>query len=198
MWTEMKMPAPLIPDYQTVTNTSKRRLWKRLAWVVGILVVCGMAIWISGILMPWSKVNCWEELVDITTGRVRTQRFFLYMKVRETIVDSELTKVLEPADLAGKTPKWHRMNTFSPGVRHSPHYTFHGAFGQMRQLHICWDIAKFTPSARRESAKRLLQAWQTGGHDHAADGYLRALGEIAFKRAEFPDSAAVDVGDLPK
>ena len=164
---------------------------RRLAW---ILVVGGVVIWLSGLFTPRSTVNCWTKDVDITTGRIRSQYFFLYMPVWKKIEDHEITKVLEPSDLAGKTPHWRRVVTFSPtSPNYSPQYSFGNAIRHMHMLRDCWERAEFTPAAKRESAKRLLQMWQTSGRCTSEDyDYLDAMRELSSRRRP------VDVNDLPK
>ena len=187
------MADSLIPDYQSVTNTNKRRVWKRLAWVVVILAACGVGLWVwDSFTSRPAKGIYWTKEVDITTGRIRTQYFwwcFRYFMVRETIEDSEITKVLAPADFAGKTPDWREA------YRHGGPYRNFNAIRQLSQLRSHWERANFTPAAQRESAKRLLNVWQAGDPDwyiSRAIIYLRAVEKVSSH------GHSVDVDDLPK
>jgi hypothetical protein len=60
------------------------------------------------------------------------------------------------------------VNTFSPGVTHSPHYRYHGALSQLSSLHQAWMVQQFTPEAKRLTAQALLDRWRDGGNYRAA------------------------------
>jgi hypothetical protein len=122
---------------------------------------------------PWSNINRWSEYVDIHSARFRYTRDFLGFRVSERVVDSELTRMLLPGDLH-VVAIWKCVNTFSPGVNHSPHYQYHGAISQMRELQLAWRSREFTPSEKRESVLRLLHAWQQGRGTYGADIILRS------------------------
>ena len=186
------MPDQFIPDYQSVTKPNPRRVRKRFAWSLGILVVCIAGLLWPGLISPW--LSHWTQDVDLTTGRIRTQRFVLYIKVREIIMDSVITNALDPSDYAGKKPDWRRVCIARPEMhyRYEPGRHFYRGNNQTLRLSWYWRDFEFTPAAQRESAKRLLQAWQTGGRS-AADDYLRVLRDAAMT-----NTPPVDVSNLPK
>jgi len=76
-------------------------------------------------------------------------------------------------------PRWEYVNAFGPYVRHSPHYIYHSAFNQIRQLQLIWTEFEFDAMKRRKSAQGLLREWQTTGSDSSADDYLQEQSKIA-------------------
>ena len=171
----------------------KRRLFLWGALVIASVPILLLAASLVG-LLPWSPVNGWHYDMDIASGRIRYTRYLFWVPWRQVIEDSALTKALRPEDLADVQADWHRVQTFSPGVSHSPHYHFHSATAQIRELEIAWTLAEFTPAARRTSAKRVLQLWQLAGRDNGARDYLRTLGGLARTNAQ----PRIEETDLPR
>jgi hypothetical protein len=62
----------------------------------------------------------------------------------------------------------------------------------MRDLASAWQVGSFTPAARRESAKRLLAAWQHGQRNRDATDFVIAVMAMA------EPGKPIDVDDLPK
>ena len=93
-------------------------------------------------------------------------------------------------------PRRIRVNTLSPGVHHSPHYIFHGAMSQIRELDLLWNAGEFTPAARRTSAKHILHLWQQSQSYFGAKPYLQMLAAVAFRNDSAP--TRTDESDLPK
>lgn len=170
---------------------SRRRL---IAAVVLVAVALGVAL--SGIF-TWSPVNCRHEDIDIRSGRVRTTRFILFIRVSERVTSTPVSDALQLGDYDPADPEWHRVNTFSPGTGYSPHYVFHGAIAQTQMLRMIWSISDFTPAARHETARQLLASWQHGGNYFEANHYLDALSELATSRRKQQPSTPIDVRDLP-
>jgi hypothetical protein len=162
-----------------------------LAVLLG-LVVC----WVVGLgcypLVTWSPLNCRHEDIDINTGRIRHQRFLLGICVSEHVEDSPISRELGIADAA---PDWRRANTFSPCVGYSPHYVFHSGINQTRKLERIWQLAVFTPGARKQISLEVLRLWQTGQCDDAAKPYIDALDTLAIDRESTEPS--ITIGDLP-
>ena len=173
---------------------SRRKLvW----WVVGIagfLLALPFLLQLNGIL-PWSPINCWHYDVDINSGRIRYTRYFAFIMVSQHTEESALSRTLLPEDIKDSQPDWRRVFTFSPFYHNSPHYTFHSAINQIKQLETTWQIGKLTPAARRLSAKRVLELWQEGQSYHIADTYLHALSDIAFRSDA--ENKITDEKDLP-
>ncbi len=175
------------------TPIPRRQKW---IWIGVFLLVLSAPLWLSLLgFFAWSPLNCWHYDVDIRTGRIRYTRYLLFAQVVQRVEDSTLSKALQPEDLAGGQPNWQRVHTLSPNVRNSPHYIFHGAMLQIRELDLIWRAGEFTPAARQSSAKRVLQLWQQSQSDDSVRPYLQALSEIAFRG----DSAHknTDESDLP-
>lgn len=166
-----------------------------------ITIVCLLFVlvagWVVGIgcypFVAWSPLNCRHEDIDINTGRIRYQRFLVGICISERIEDSPISRQLQ---LAKTTPDWRRVNTFSPLVRHSPHYIFHSGIAQTRELEIIWQLAAFTPAAKQHASREVLRLWQSGQYDDAASDFLSALSALAIGR----DSSAppLSIEDLPK
>lgn len=176
-------------------SANRRRVlrWAVLAVLTAPVLLFGATL--LG-LFPWSPINCTHKDVDIHTGRVRLTRYILWLCVHESVEDSALTKALLPEDLSATAPEWHHAVTLSPGLGHSPHYIFHSAIAQIRQLELAWSLAEFTPAARRASARRILQLWEQTGGDDGAKPYLRALDTLALPGSS--DRRTIDERDLPK
>jgi hypothetical protein len=101
--------------------------------------------------------------VDIKSGRIRYSRYLFYCKISEKIEDTILTEEL--GEFAEDVqPDWHRVNTFSPGVRHSPHYAYHGTIGQINKIAMTWQLFPFSDEAKRQVARTILNKWQADGN----------------------------------
>jgi hypothetical protein len=175
--------------------TNRRRI---ISWTVLAALTAPVFLFGASLLgfFPWSPLNCTHHDVDIHSGRVRLTRYIFWLRVQESVEDSALTKALRPEDFSAPAPEWHHAVTLSPGLGHSPHYIFHSAIAQIRHLELAWSLAEFTPTARRASAKRILQLWQQTGGDDGAKPYLRALGNLAL--ANSSERSTIDEGDLPR
>lgn len=139
-----------------------------------LLIVLGFVV---PFFLPWTELNCRHQDVDIRTGRLRYMKYFLFLKVSDRVEDSSITSLLSPEQLTGAAD-WRRVNTFSPGVHYSPHYTFHGAIGDMRTLSMIWEMDNAPEDVRRKTALHVLALWQYAGHDFLAGRYLSALDDL--------------------
>ena len=174
-------------------NEHRKRRW--LIWTL-VLVAGFVLIALSGIY-TWSPINCWHEDIDIRSGRVRHTRYLLFCRISERVSATPVSDSLQAADYDASAPEWHHANTFSPGVHHSPHYRFHSAIHQAQTLAMLWGATEFTPAARRETALRLLSAWQRGRNYHAAQPFLNALSELVFARGDHQPRKPIDISELP-
>jgi hypothetical protein len=146
-------------------------------------------------LFPWSGLNCWQSDIDIRSGRIRQTRYLLWVPVRRFVRDSSLTKAMPSTAATDSSRDWHPVGTISPGLHHSPHYHFHGAFSQIRDLELCWEFGKMTPAAREETARNLLRLWQQNLNDFQAKDYLQAIEERTFDPQK--KGNVIDARDLP-
>ena len=173
---------------------SKRKIAR---WIVGVgacLLAVPFLLSLVG-LLPWSPINCWHYEVDIHSGRIRYTRYFAFVPISQRIDESTLSRALQPEDLRDSHPDWRRALTLSPGVRNSPHYIFHSAIAQIRELEVVWQAGEFTVAAQRSSAKRVLELWQEGQSDDAAKPYLCAISDLAFRSDS--EHKSIDEKDLP-
>jgi hypothetical protein len=160
-----------------------------LACVVAAIVLLFLTVVLIRMDDPWSELACTHEEIDIVTGRVRITTYRAFCKTSENIQNSELTEALLPEDL--KAPaQWRRVNTFAPGLSHSPHYRFHGAFAQIPFLRLAWASASvytdLLPEFKRATARHLFALWQEFDGDDGADNYLRRLADLARESGNTP------------
>jgi hypothetical protein len=166
--------------------TLKRR---EIVWLSALAILSAVVavFWLSGVPM-WSPINCMHYDVDIRSGRIRYTRYVAYMRVKEKIDESIVSRVIDQKE---GSPEWRRALTFSPGYRRvSPHYTYHSAIEQIKTLDLLWKISEFTRSAQKESAYGLIAAWQRGNNDEAAKSYLSKLNSICA------DGKKIEEGDV--
>ena len=172
---------------------AKRGLWG--------CVLLGTALLSSSTgLFQWSPINCWHYDVDILSGRVRYLRYLAFVPVYEQTRSSVVSDAFDVGGDAegGATAthsEWKRVLTLSPGVGYSPNYHFGRALTQMRTLEHIWDDGRFTPDAKRASARRLLELWQRGDGCMAAQTYVDASWELASRNQD--RGKATDAQDLP-
>jgi len=154
---------------------------RSITWTIVALAVLAVLLLIIPMFVPWSPFNCRHEEVDITTGRLRFTRYILFCKVSERIEPSPLSEALPRDMIAATTPEWHRVNTFSPGVHHSPHYIFHGAIHQIRTLESIWGMSEvygFPEDLKEQTAVHVLALWQHNGSDSLAGDYIHGLCDL--------------------
>ncbi len=183
------------PPKETLPTTGQRRFLLRAVMLVAAIPLGLLVLSLFG-LFPWSGINCTEGDIDLNSGRIRHTRYLLWLPVTRSVQDSALTRALPPEDRTNPGEDWHPVVTLSPGLHHSPHYRFHGAMGQIRELEICWEFGKMTPAARRETARQVLRQWQQAGDDYPAGKYIQAVWERA--QAAEQSGKSIDVKDLPE
>jgi hypothetical protein len=129
-------------------------------------------------LTPWSAINCRDQEINIKTGQARYSRYLWYIRMSERVEDTILSKVLggESVDVADIAP-WHMVNRFSPGLHHSPHYRFHGALSQTREIELLFEMLAPDAQRKEQIVRDLLTLWQTTGSYFGAKPYLMALSE---------------------
>lgn len=181
---------PLVASYRSSPRRFLNRSLITLAAIPpGLLVLSFLGFF------PWSGVNCLEDEIDINSGRIRKTFYLLWVPVQRSVTDSALTKAVAPETGSGSKADWQPVVTLSPGLHYSPHYRFHGAIHQIRELELCWEAGKMTAAARRETAKNVLHLWRQTGRYHRAGEYIESVWELA-RQAE--DSGhVVDLAELP-
>ena len=186
-------PARLIRPFIAKFRSSPRRFLLRGLLVLVVIPPVLLALSLFG-LFPWSGVNCWQNDIDITSGRIRQTRYLLWVPVQRSVTDSALTKAVSPEAIIDFKADWQPVVTLSPGLHYSPHYRFHGAIHQIQELEFCWESGKMTPAARKETARHVLRLWQQTGNYGRAGEYIQSVWEQA-REAE-KKGKVIDVGDL--
>jgi hypothetical protein len=150
--------------------TSKRRVWSLVAVVAAVLLLGPLVV---PLFVPWSAINCRDQEINIKTGQARYSRSLWFVRLPGRIEDTPLSRALHnrTIDVADIEP-WHRVNTFSLGLQHSPHYVFHGAFAQARDMGTLQRIAALDSAATAAVAEQVLVEWQTSGNDSTASDLL--------------------------
>jgi hypothetical protein len=178
-------------DYR---GTVRRRRPIRVLLVV-VAIALGLLVLSLFGLFPWSGINCWQDDIDLASGRTRHTRYLLWVPMTRSVQDSALTRALSPEDRANLEEDWHPVVTLSPGLHHSPHYRFHGPIHQIRELEFSWEVGKMTPAARRETARQVLRLWRQTGSYFPAGEYIQKVWERAREAEKVGKS--IDVTDLP-
>jgi hypothetical protein len=179
----------------------RRRIGCLIVFLVAVLIwVVGLGCWP---VLIWSPLNCWCDDIDINSGRIRYRHYLVGLLVRSSIEETELSR-LAVAEGKEEPPDWHTSNTFSPFVHHSPHYTYHGASSQVRQLEMMWGCAPFTVAAKRQIARNILLLWQRDRDYHSVGQYLNEFDSLLNRRwtmvhpREWIESKdPIDTKDLP-
>ncbi len=148
---------------------------KKIAWLT-------LGVVLTGLLLPpliapaWSPINCWHEEINIKTGQARYTRSLWFVTISTRVEDTALSEALrgEIVDVSDIEP-WHRVNTFSPGVHHSPHYLFHSAHMMAKQLGAIFQMLEVGPEGRQAIAKEVLRLWQVDGNDGGAERLVHEL-----------------------
>ncbi|OHB78039.1 MAG: hypothetical protein A2Z25_05105 [Planctomycetes bacterium RBG_16_55_9] len=105
------------------------------------------------------------------------------MKISEKTKDTPISMTLKgkAVDIADVQP-WFRVNTFSPGLRHSPHYNFHGAFAQAHKMELVCELIQAGPEEKRRIAENILRLWQTEKRYLPVEHYLQTEMEQGMKK----------------
>jgi hypothetical protein len=137
---------------------------KPLIIIIGVILLLLVAFCLSlAGFFPWSRINCSTTDIELCSGRTRYTRYLFWIPVERTVSASALTKELSPKDLPGSQCEWQPVVTLSPRVRHSPHYVYHSALSQIRDLESIWKAKRIPKESRRADAIRLLRLWQKSG-----------------------------------
>src|SRR5262245_32956245 len=152
---------------------------KRLRYVTTItlifLTIAVATCIILPIFMPWTKLNCTDQELDINSGRLRFSQYVLFCRVSQRIEDSPLSSALPPDTFSRGDAEWRHVNRFSPGVHHSPHFAFHSGIFQIRSLADAWEMQRLTPDLRQRTALHVLALWKHEGSDGLASAYINEL-----------------------
>jgi hypothetical protein len=175
---------------------------KRKTAILGFLLVFFIAIWVVGLgcwpFLHWSPLNRWHEKVDLNTGRIRRQWELLGIYVSDTIEESAISRILA-TEIADKPANWRIVNTFSPLVNYSPHYSYHAAIWQIQELELDWKVVPFTEEAKKQAARDILMLWQLGKGYNPVNKYMQEIETISEKRIKNKpmENKPITVDDLP-
>jgi hypothetical protein len=160
--------------------------------ISGAFTLATPLVLISGVF-PWSRFNCWEDEIDIRSGRVRHTSYLLGVRYQDRVEETWLSRA---ASRPSEAPTWERVNTFSPGRGHSPHYRFHGALWTIELCEIAEKSAPFAPNAREFVANEILRRWQQDEADFEANRYAERLASAAGKLS-LRGKEILSIDDLP-
>jgi hypothetical protein len=137
---------------------------------------------VAPLVAPWSEMNCRHEEINIKTGQARYSRYLWFVKVAERVEDTPLSLALQGETVDVKSvPAWERVNTFSRGTHHSPHYRYHAALWQANQMKMIASMRELTSQQKREIARDILTTWQKSGNYHGVNKLLANLEEESPK-----------------
>ncbi len=169
----------------------------RLKWALWIVLGLLFVGWVVELgcypLVMWSPINCRYDDIDITSGRIRRQSYRLGLCVSEEFEESFVSRELGEVDAKSE---WHRVNTFSPMVNHSPNGRYHSAIHNLDQLDKIADMAALSPEAKKTIVGNILDMWQDRPRD--IDDYVQEIGQIAVKRSMSRDATPITADELPK
>ena len=141
-----------------------------------VLITACVLVVVVIMIPTWSKIYCRHEDINIKTGQYRVSRVLCFVQISQQIEDTPLSHALqgEAVDVA-EIKAWHRVNSFYRGRKHSPHYIFHGVFGQSKELELIMDMHNMSEGQCKDVTIGLLSAWQESGNDSKARTYLDEL-----------------------
>lgn len=159
-----------------------KRWWFRITLILAFILIA------APFLAPaWSPINCRRQDIDLDTGRARYTRMLYWLPISTEIKHTPISKALGITDLESRQGDWRRVNTFSAGVRHSPHYFYHSALSQAQTLGAMWEVQQYTPEAQKETAARILNLWKRRGRDSGANDYLSTLLALPHEEVALED-----------
>jgi hypothetical protein len=138
-----------------------------------VLAVLLLVPFVVSLFFQWSEICCEHQDINIKTGQARYTYYIWFMSVSQRIEETPLSVALqgETVNISG-IEAWHRANTFSPGVPHSPHYRFHGALYQAQEVKTLQSLYSLSHSDLYAIAKQILVEWQTDESYFAAGEFI--------------------------
>ena len=171
----------------------------RCPWILGTCLAAVLLLFVTnwGILFffPWTAFNCWHENIDITCGRYRYQRYLFGLKIVDRVDETPISKLYRKVVGEPSSPVWRRVNTFSPGYHHSPHYVHHGALSAVGCLERAFETAEFSDEAKRIVLTNFFQLLMTDDRDDRAKDYAWKVESFALDQSG-RGSTRIDVGQV--
>lgn len=119
---------------------------------------------------------CSQDEINIKTGQSRHTRFCCFIKTAETIEDTALSLAVQGIVDRAEIVPWQKVNVFAPPSKHvSPHYIFHGALSQAREVELIFKLSNAPREKKKEIATQVLTLWQLSGRDDGARDYILQL-----------------------
>lgn len=167
-----------------------KRWWFRISAILAVFLI------VVPFLAPaWSPINCQHQEIDLDTGRALYTHMLYWVPITTEIKDTPISKALGISDLESRQGDWHRVNTFSRGVRTSPHYIYHSALSQAQTLGTMWKVQQYSPEAQRETAANILSLWKRSGRDSGANDYLSRLLALPHEEVSLADVVQLENGN---
>lgn len=157
--------------------------WSLLAILILMIAMtfCPMA---SMMFPGW---NCTKDEINIITGQGRHSRYIAFIRVSQETYDTAISRVLPNPVRQTGVAVWHPVNTFAPPTRHySPHYRFHGALHQAKEVELLFKVLNPTKERQAQIAEEILRAWQNNRGDDGATDMLMKL----WKETEVSNKAS--------
>jgi len=173
---------------------------RKLVLVVAILIcvsIVPIVLTVNEVCWRWPKLCCEFDDVDINTGRTRHTRYLLYCKISEKIEDSLLTKTIGQFP-DGVQPDWQHVYTSHLQIanRVHIHHAYHGAFAQIHNVDVIWQLFAFSDEAKRYLVQTVLDKWQSDGRYFGVDAYLVNVSTTAKQKIKSDPNAIISVSDL--
>jgi len=148
-----------------------RKTWHIIAASSALLILPPLVV---PVFSPWSDINCEHQEINIKTGQARYSRSLWFARISERTEDTALSRALGGETVnAAEMEAWHRVNTLSPGVGHSPHYRYHGALSQAKEFELLRQAYGLNEADAAKLAREVLIQWQTNGSYFAAGKLLQ-------------------------
>ncbi|MBI5723004.1 MAG: hypothetical protein HZA50_03520 [Planctomycetes bacterium] len=175
-------------------GTSWFRRHRRPFIVFALILLCAVIYCvIVSFINPWSRLYNEEQELDLYSGKARFTHHVLYFQTRQDVSETVLSHATSQGGDQPTNEKWVKVNVFGFGFRQSPHFIYHGAFGQIAELEKYWDLGNFDVASRAKTARQLLMVWREGGCYSAAREYFELLMKGIRSR---PDGQPTTVGDV--
>jgi hypothetical protein len=161
-----------------------------------VLLVLMLAEVACSILDPSSRINCVQEDVDIQTGRIRIQRYVLFIRVTDQIKETRISRIWGEYFGGYPDPIWRRVNTFwgFDVCGSSPHHAYHGAVEAARVLEMSFALALFSKEAQRKAVQTFFQLLQAEHNDKSASRYAHF---VAMQSVQKEKQGIMEEGDIP-
>jgi hypothetical protein len=173
-----------------------RRITQVLLITTGAMLVLGVLC--GPMVVP--KLNCTIDSIDVTSGRRRTERYLLLVKVGDTVQDTELSRLYQ--DTCGalpQTPMWRTVAQFVPGDPTSPNYCFHRSLSAQKRIAEMLTVEIVTDDeARKAAITHFLQLLQSESDDCRAVEFAKELWLFVGSREATDRMTANDIADVAR